>query len=534
MDDELRLHVELETERLQAARLVRAGGPPAGPARLRRDRADQRDLPRCTRDDQRGCGAARRPAGARRLMRDWRFTAAAVLILGLGIGATTAIFSLVNAVLFGPTAVAEPERLVEIYQNARESRAPTANSYPAYLDMAAFDRRLCQCDSRDAPRRHHVPGWHRGPAAVRHRLHHLHLPGHAGPPALAWTLVRCVGGGERRADRGRRRPCGLAAQVRRRPFHRRPQHSPGWRARHDRRRRPRRAQRHAARRRVHRFLGAGLGDRGAGPPGAHARTRHLRGGLLREGPAPAGRHRGAGTSGHGHVGEAPGGGVSQGGSGQRHHGDAIDRRADSSGAGRHPRGPGGGAARRRGSGAGDRLQQSGHAPARPRRRPRQGSVRQAGRRRRARRADPAPPDRKPAAVGGGRGSRVRACVVGRPWAGGDRPAGWRGGDPRRSRARLRARPVARDGRALRVGAGAQVHEGRSAVVAAGRRRSALARTSLADAEERVGGGAGGRVGAASGGHQRGAADDERGPRPADGLCGGRGGDTRDRRQVCRL
>jgi len=74
---------------------------------------------------------------ARRLMRDWRFTSAAVLILGLGIGANTAIFSLVNATLFRPSPFADPDRLVEIYQNDPDGR-PGTNSYPAYLDMAAY------------------------------------------------------------------------------------------------------------------------------------------------------------------------------------------------------------------------------------------------------------------------------------------------------------------------------------------------------------------------------------------------------------
>jgi predicted permease len=72
--------------------------------------------------------------GVRRLARDWHFTAAAVLILGLGIGANTAIFSLVNAALFRDQALRDPERLVDIYQNDREGR-PLATSYPAYLEM---------------------------------------------------------------------------------------------------------------------------------------------------------------------------------------------------------------------------------------------------------------------------------------------------------------------------------------------------------------------------------------------------------------
>src|SRR5580765_5010492 len=74
----------------------------------------------------------------RRLARDWRVTAAAVVILGLGIGANTAIFSLVNATLLRQQPLADPDRLVDIYQNASNAGGMDANSYPAYQDMAAY------------------------------------------------------------------------------------------------------------------------------------------------------------------------------------------------------------------------------------------------------------------------------------------------------------------------------------------------------------------------------------------------------------
>ena len=74
----------------------------------------------------------------RRLAHDRCFTGAAVLILGLGIGANTAIFSLINATLFRQQSFADPDRLVDIYQNATNAGGVAANSYPAYLDMAAY------------------------------------------------------------------------------------------------------------------------------------------------------------------------------------------------------------------------------------------------------------------------------------------------------------------------------------------------------------------------------------------------------------
>lgn len=52
---------------------------------------------------------------ARVLRRDIGFTAAVVLTAGLGIGATTAVFGIVNAVILRPLPYAHPERLVSVW-----------------------------------------------------------------------------------------------------------------------------------------------------------------------------------------------------------------------------------------------------------------------------------------------------------------------------------------------------------------------------------------------------------------------------------
>jgi putative ABC transport system permease protein len=63
------------------------------------------------------------------------FTVVAVLALALGIGANTAIFSIINAVLLRPLPYAAPERLVNVW-STRPSRGLTGNSvsYPDFAD----------------------------------------------------------------------------------------------------------------------------------------------------------------------------------------------------------------------------------------------------------------------------------------------------------------------------------------------------------------------------------------------------------------
>jgi putative ABC transport system permease protein len=64
------------------------------------------------------------------------FTAVTVLTLALGIGANSAIFSLVNAVLLRPLGYHEPERLMMIHEIIPESKVPRFGVSPVdYLDL---------------------------------------------------------------------------------------------------------------------------------------------------------------------------------------------------------------------------------------------------------------------------------------------------------------------------------------------------------------------------------------------------------------
>ena len=77
--------------------------------------------------------------GVRMVAKSPGFAAIAILTLALGIGANTALFSVVNGVLLNPLPYEQPDRLVAIYAKTKEF-SQSSISYPNYLDWVRNQR----------------------------------------------------------------------------------------------------------------------------------------------------------------------------------------------------------------------------------------------------------------------------------------------------------------------------------------------------------------------------------------------------------
>jgi predicted permease len=71
--------------------------------------------------------------GLRMLLKSPAFTAIAIITLALGIGANTALFSVVNGVLLNPLPYPQPERLIALFSRTPDS-GHWSISYPNFLD----------------------------------------------------------------------------------------------------------------------------------------------------------------------------------------------------------------------------------------------------------------------------------------------------------------------------------------------------------------------------------------------------------------
>ena len=149
VDDELRFHLESRVAELVARGRARPDAEREaarefGDVRAARDELaaiDRRRVRRAQRAEWRGGWAQDVRYALRALGRQPGFTAAVLLTVALGVGATGAVFSAAHAALLRPLPYAAPGRLVHLWQTSATALSVKNDvSYPNFLDWRARSR----------------------------------------------------------------------------------------------------------------------------------------------------------------------------------------------------------------------------------------------------------------------------------------------------------------------------------------------------------------------------------------------------------
>ena len=144
LDDEIATHLELATAEMQARGMNREEARRAalkgfgGLFQVKEAEREVRSFPGLET-----IWVVSRDA-VRLLWKQPRFAAVAIFTLALGIGATTAVYSVVNGVLLKPLPFRDPDRLVALYHvtPASEKDIQGAATYFTYRDHVPQDSRL--------------------------------------------------------------------------------------------------------------------------------------------------------------------------------------------------------------------------------------------------------------------------------------------------------------------------------------------------------------------------------------------------------